>query len=258
MAVAAMIESMMSLLEMGQGSVDITAPAGVLLFGLLTGLSHSMEADHLAAVSTVVASRGKGLKRASTVGMLWGLGHTASLMLAGLFVLIFAVSIPAEVGAKIEFGVGIMLVFLAVTSLTGSKLGRFLKGMLNRDTEHIHAHLHGSSMHAHPHSHKGEHVHSHKSFIIGMMHGLAGSGAVMLAVLSTLQSIPLGFAYIAIFGAGSIASMVGASTLIGIPFSKLNSGRLGLLLRYVVAIITMIVGASLMYDLAVVEHVFNQ
>lgn len=258
MAATAMIESMTSSLEFVQGSVDITAPAGVLLFGLLTGLRHSLEADHLAAVSTVVASRGKGLKHASTVGMLWGLGHMASLMLAGLFVLIFAVSIPAEVGAKIEFGVGIMLVFLAVTSLTGFKLGRFLKGMFNRDTEHIHAHLHGSSMHVHSHSHKGEHAHSHKSFIIGMMHGLAGSGAVMLAVLSTIQSIPLGFAYIAIFSIGSIASMVGASTLIGIPFSKFNSGRFGLLLRYVVGIITMIVGAMLMYDLAVVKHIFDQ
>jgi hypothetical protein len=91
-----------------------------------------------------------------------------------------------------------------------------------------------------------------------MIHGMAGSGALMLVVLSTIQSVPLGLAYIAIFGAGSIASMAGISTVIGIPFAKLgNSLRLRLALRYAAGFTTLAIGAGLIYDLVAVEQIFH-
>jgi hypothetical protein len=89
-----------------------------------------------------------------------------------------------------------------------------------------------------------------------MVHGMAGSGALMLVALSTINSVPLGLAYIALFGTGSIASMAAMSTLISLPFAKARHLRLNLVLRYVAAVITLAIGAGLMYELGVVEQVF--
>ena len=157
-----------------------------------------------------------------------------------------------------EFGVGLMLVFLAVTTITGWNLGRLFKGMRGRREEHSHIHSHQNFVHAHSHTHEGGHYHSHRSLVVGIIHGLAGSGALMLVVLSTIQSVPLGIAYIAIFGVGSIAGMAGISTLMGIPFAKFgNSLRLKLALRYVAGIVTLLIGVGLMYEMVAVEQIFH-
>ena len=89
-----------------------------------------------------------------------------------------------------------------------------------------------------------------------MVHGMAGSGALMLVVLSTINSISLGLAYIAIFGVGSIASMAAMSTLISLPFAKARNRRLSLALKYVSAIIALAIGAGLMYELGIVQQIF--
>lgn len=245
--------------QAAESSIDTAAPTGILLLGLLTGLRHSIEADHVAAVSTMVASGGRKLRSAPLLGTLWGLGHTATLFAAGLLVLLLAVNIPEKVSGRLEFGVGIMLVFLAVTTLTGFSAGRFFRGLGKHGHSHPHAHPEHGLVHTHEHGHEGEHHHGHKSIIVGMIHGMAGSGALMLVVLSTIQSVPLGLAYIAIFGAGSIASMAGVSTLIGLPFAKArNFARTALALRYASAIVAFVIGAGMMYELGFVEQVFSQ
>ena len=247
------IEMMFAPLE---GNISAAAPAGLLLLGLVTGLRHSMEADHVAAVSTLVATGKNRLRRAPLLGAMWGLGHTATLFVAGLIVLLLAISIPARVSSTLEFGVGMMLVFLGATTLTGFNLGKFLRGILGRN-KHAHVHVHDDTgiVHSHEHDHH-DHRHGHKSMLIGMIHGMAGSGALMLVVLSTINSVPLGLAYIAIFGAGSIASMAAMSALIGLPFAKARHARLSLALRYIAAIVTLAIGAGLMYELGVVEQIF--
>lgn len=236
-----------------EGNISAVAPAGLLLLGLITGLRHSMEADHIAAVSTIVAAgeRQKRLRRAPLLGALWGLGHTASLFAAGLVVLLLAVSIPEKVSGTLEFGVGMMLVFLGVTTLTGFSIGKFLRGIFGRHS-HVHVHEDTGVVHSHDHDHR----HGHKSLVVGMVHGMAGSGALMLVVLSTINSVPLGLAYIALFGAGSIASMAAMSTLIGLPFAKARHLKLNLLLKYVAAFITLAIGAGLIYELGIVQQVF--
>lgn len=239
-----------------EGNISAVAPAGLLLLGLITGLRHSMEADHIAAVSTIVAAgeRQKRLRRAPLLGALWGLGHTASLFAAGLVVLLLAVSIPEKVSGTLEFGVGMMLVFLGVTTLTGFSIGKFLRGIFGRHS-HVHVHEDTGVVHSHDHDHH-DHRHGHKSLVVGMVHGMAGSGALMLVVLSTINSVPLGLAYIALFGAGSIASMAAMSTLIGLPFAKARHLKLNLLLKYVAAFITLAIGAGLIYELGIVQQVF--
>ncbi len=239
-----------------EAGISDSTPAGVLLLGLVIGLKHAMEADHVAAVSTIVASNDKKLRRAPILGALWGLGHTATLFVAGLIVLLLAINIPERVSGTLEFGVGIMLVFLGVTTLTGFKAGKFMRGIFRRHThEHVHVHEDTGIVHSHEHDHHN-HRHSHKSILIGMIHGMAGSGALMLVVLSTINSVPLGLAYIAIFGAGSIASMAAMSALIGLPFAKARHMKLSLALRYTAAIATLAIGAGLIYELGVVEQIF--
>ena len=247
-----------------ESNINVAAPTGILLLGLVTGLRHSIEADHVAAVLSVVASNRKNIKRASMLGAIWGLGHTTSLFVAGLVVLLLAVNISDTISNRLEFGVGIMLLFLGVTTFTGWSIGKFFKGLRHRKSsssssshDHIHHHQ-GNVVHSHRHVHDDEHGHRHKSLIIGMIHGMAGSGALLVIVLSTINSIPLGLAYIAIFGAGSIGGMVGISTLMGIPFVKLSdSAKISMALRYAAAITTLAIGAGLIYDLVWIDQIFT-
>jgi hypothetical protein len=258
----AMLEPVFSVFHSAESSIDAAAPAGMLLLGLLTGLRHSMEADHVAAVSTTVeATGGKRLWKASMLGALWGLGHAVTLFAAGLLVLLLAVHIPEKLSGKFEFGVGVMLLFLAVTAFTGFDAGRFFNGLRGKNAHsHLHAHPEQGIVHSHEHDHHNEHHHhGHKSIIIGMIHGMAGSGALMLVVLSTIDSIPIGLAYVAIFGAGSIAGMAGISTLIGLPFTMARNGTvLAKALKYAAAAVTFVVGAGLVYEMAVTEQVFSE
>lgn len=253
--------------QLVQSNISVTAPAGILLLGLVMGLRHSFEPDHIAAVSAMVASsssssssekegrRGGLLMRAPIMGAMWGIGHTASLFAAGLFVLLLATTIPASLSAKLEFGVGVMLVVLAATTMTGWSAGRFFQGVWSPKARHRHAHSHGQLVHDHEHDHAqgSGHAHAHRSLIVGVVHGLAGSGALMLFVLPTIHSIPLGLAYIGIFGAGLIAGMAGVSTLIGIPFARLgdsgSSTKIRLVLRYAAGVIALVIGAGLIFDL---------
>ena len=259
----AVIEPLFNIVE---SNINVAAPTGILLLGLVTGLRHSIEADHVAAVLSVVASSRKNIKRASMLGAIWGLGHTTSLFVAGLVVLLLAVNISDTISNRLEFGVGIMLLFLGVTTFTGWSIGKFFKGLRHRKSsssssssphDHIHHHQ-GNVVYSHRHVHDDEHGHGHKSLIIGMIHGMAGSGALLLIVLSTINSIPLGLAYIAIFGAGSIGGMAGISTLMGIPFVKFsNSAKISMALRYAAAITTLAIGAGLIYDLVWIDQIFT-
>ena len=254
----AMLQPVFSALQSVESTIDTAAPAGILLLGLLTGLRHSMEADHVAAVSTTIATAEKRLRQAPMLGALWGLGHTATLFVAGLLVLLLAVHIPEKVSSQLEFGVGVMLLFLAITAFTGFNAGKFFNGLHGRNVHsHFHAHLEQGITHDHEHDHRS-HRHGHKSIIIGTIHGMAGSGALMLVVLSTIDSIPLGLAYIAIFGAGSVVSMAGISTLIGLSLAKIrNRARISMALKYSAAAVTFAIGAGIVYELGVVERVFN-
>ncbi len=255
----AVIEPLFNIVE---SNINVAAPTGILLLGLVTGLRHSIEADHVAAVLSVVASKNyhNNIKRASMLGAIWGLGHTASLFVAGLIVLLLAVNISEMVSNSLEFGVGIMLLFLGITTFTGWSIGKFFRGLQHQKSRsHDHIHYHQDSVvHSHGHVHDREHKHGHKSLIIGMVHGMAGSGALLLIVLSTINSIPLGLAYIAIFGAGSIGGMAGISMLIGIPFVKLsNSAKISIALRYAAAITTLAIGAGMIYDLVWIDQIFT-
>jgi ABC-type nickel/cobalt efflux system permease component RcnA len=195
---------------------------GVLGLGLLYGLKHATEVDHIVAISAIVSEHRK-LARAAIVGGLWGAGHTASLVIVGAFVLALRIAIPALVASWLEFGVALMIIGLGVVALR--------RAFRSRADVHIHKHDHGDQRHAHIHFHDADYSadatqsHSHsvariglKPTLVGAMHGLAGSGALTLLVLTQIHSSALGLLYLGVFGAGSIVGMLLMSGLVGLPF----------------------------------------
>jgi len=195
----------------------------LLGLGLLFGLKHATEVDHVVAVSTI-ASQQRNVLRSALVGVLWGAGHTASLLIVGVIVLSLRIAIPKSVSHWLEFCVALMIVGLGATALW--------RALRKRSDLHVHEHSHEGVSHVHIHfhesetRHKPERKHSHavsivgiKPVLIGMMHGLAGSGALTLLVLTQIDSAWVGFLYLAIFGFGSIVGMLLMSGLIGLPFA---------------------------------------
>ncbi|MEQ8710018.1 MAG: hypothetical protein RIC36_13580 [Rhodospirillales bacterium] len=196
--------------------------AGILFLGLVIGMQHALEADHVAAVSSL-AVRQSTIGRIVTHGAVWGLGHTITLMLfAGAAVLAGAV-ISDGLASGLEFAVGVMLVGLGINVLW----------RLWRDRVHFHAHIHEDGVrHFHAHSHAGEegkhslrqHDHNHRqatfrTLLVGMMHGMAGSAALLVLTATTAPTAILGFAYVVLFGIGSIFGMAVLSAVIAVPLS---------------------------------------
>jgi high-affinity nickel permease len=221
----------------------------ILGLGLVLGLRHALDTDHLAAVSTMLAQR-PSLRASGMIGLSWGLGHTVVLLLAGAVVLVLRVSIPEPMALAAEFAVGMMLVFL----------GGVLAIRLVRERWHVHAHDHDGAQHMHLHSHAlvEDHGHGHwwrdsiRPFCVGMAHGLAGSAALLLLVLSSARSVSEGLMYIAVFGFGSIVGMVLVGMVVSLPVLwSLNLGRpVFLALQGLASLGSVVVGFTMMYQIA--------
>jgi ABC-type nickel/cobalt efflux system permease component RcnA len=207
----------------GSASLASAGALGLLGLGLLYGLKHATEADHIVAVATIVSAHRK-LTRAAIVGGLWGVGHTASIVVVGALVLVLKIAIPAGVASWLEFGVALMIIGLGAAAVR--------RASHSRSDLHVHKHAHGDLVHAHIHFHdvRTPHatpatLHSHeiervglKPLMVGAMHGLAGSAALTLLVLTQIKSAMLGLVYLAVFGGGSMVGMLIMSGLVGVPF----------------------------------------
>jgi len=218
----------------------------VLAFGFVLGLQHATEADHLAAVSTIVSEK-KNLLTASFVGGLWGIGHTISLFVVGVLVIFLKLELSETTQARLEACVGLMLVLLGLN---------VLRKLIRGEKIHMHVHEHDGHRHTHVHTHEGEPVEashhrlSPRSVVVGMIHGLAGSGAFMLFVLPSIPSTALALAYIIIFGIGSIGGMMAMSFLIGLPF-YFTAGRFDTLnrgIRLIAGVFSLGLGFSIIYE----------
>ena len=208
-------------------SVSVLALLGL---GLVFGLKHATEVDHVVAVSTIVSEQ-RSVWRSALVGGLWGAGHTASLIIVGILVLVFRIAIPLPVARWLEFGVALMIIGLGVLAI--------MRVLRKRADVHLHRHSHDGQSHVHIHFHERgtEHTsvrattaHSHaisgigvKPILVGAMHGLAGSAALTLLVLTQIRSVWVGLIYLGVFGLGSMLGMLLMSGLIGLPFAF--SGR---------------------------------
>ncbi|MDO8716944.1 MAG: hypothetical protein Q7J73_09115 [Dehalococcoidales bacterium] len=250
----------------------------ILVLGLLLGVRHAFDADHLVAVTTIVSEYRNPL-RAIWVGVSWGLGHTTTLFLAGGILLLLNLQIPERLALFFEFAVGIMLIVLGIQTLLSFR----------RRKVHIHAHRHSDDepeLHQHFHVHEAtpDHTHSHsrwenlrkiviagiipgehgadsnrgaltpffrlKSYVVGTVHGLAGSAALMLLVLANIRSVGTGFTYLLVFGLGTVVSMGVISIFISLPFSI--SGRMPRLNRVIqtaAGTLSIVFGMVLMYQI---------
>ncbi|MET0103471.1 MAG: urease accessory protein [Sedimenticola sp.] len=231
----------------------------ILLLGFLIGMQHALEVDHVAAVASL-ATRDRSLAETARQGAVWGLGHTFTLFLFGGAVILLDTLIPENMARGLELAVGLMLVLLGADVLR----------RVIRERVHFHSHQHGEVAHFHAHSHErgrshaeDPHHHEHpqgfplRSLLVGMMHGMAGSAALILLVLETITSPWLGLLYIALFGFGSILGMAILAAVISLP---LRYSARGLTwahngFKTLVGLATIGVGGLLVYEIGINQGV---
>ncbi len=201
----------------------------VLLFGFLLGMKHALEADHVAAVASL-ASRSSSLREHLGLAGLWGIGHALTLGLVGAAVVLLGLTLPRALADGFEGLVGLVLIGLGVDVMR----------RLRRRHVHFHVHRHGDGpphLHAHAHAehavHDADRHHHHhvrstglRALLVGGLHGLAGSAALVLLSAEATQSTGQALLYVAVFGFGSIAGMMTLSLAISIPL-RLSVDGLG-------------------------------
>ena len=229
-------------------------PFLIILAGLTIGLLHAFEPDHLSAVSTQVSnknyntngSKKLGLRNltinSSLIGTLWGAGHTSSIIVIGLLIAGLSINISDNFFTSAEVIVGVMLIILAIFTVTN-------KNIFKR--KHVHPHTHSNGiLHTHSHTHNLDHKHSHKAYLIGCIHGIAGSGSLVALIASTMSGFDVMVYFLILFGIGSIIGMTVASGILGLPFILLSKINLVTkYLKYAVASITFIVGFNIVFTI---------
>jgi ABC-type nickel/cobalt efflux system permease component RcnA len=221
-----------------------------MVLGFFLGMRHATDPDHVIAVTTIVA-REKTRSGAAAIGAAWGLGHTLTILVVGGGIILFGWVIPPRVGLSMEFSVGVMLIVLGIANLTGV-MRRLGASRLNRGAvhQHIHAHSHGDYVHTHAHAHDPE-AHPHepgqtplswldrhfgriqsyqlvRPLVVGVVHGLAGSAAVALLVLTTVRNPRWGVWYLLVFGFGTMLGMTLMTAAIALPFTRADRRFAGL------------------------------
>ena len=225
--------------------------SSLLVIGFLLGLRHALDPDHLASVATISTSSRTlldGLKQ----GGAWGMGHTVTLLLFGGAALVLGLAVPEGVALFLEFAVGLMLVLLGADVLR----------RIMQERIHVHRHEHddgASHMHVHLHPQVDRHEHSHspliplRALMVGLMHGLAGSAALLLLTVASAPSIISGIVYILVFGFGSILGMALLSIVIAFPL-RLSSNRFEHTqknFRLGIGIVTIFIGLSIVRNILV-------
>ncbi len=216
---------------------------GILGLGFLLGMQHALEADHIAAVSSIAARRSE-VTDIVKHGLTWGLGHTLTLFVFAGAAILLGHAIPETLARPLETAVGVMLV----------GLGAHVWWRLWHDRLHFHRHRHeGGTVHLHAHSHAGEtvpHAHAHgfrwRTLLVGLMHGMAGSAALLVLTVAQAPSAAAGMGYIALFGIGSMIGMGLLSTVIAVPIAVsarwLTSANHGL--QGAVGLVTIAIGLN--------------
>lgn len=207
----------------------------ILSIGFMLGIKHALEPDHIIGVSTI-ASQSKKLSKSALAGVFWGVGHTVTLLTVGMALIFLKSDIPEKYAMSLEFLVGIMLVYFGLSSIYSYK-------------EKIHSDTHRQS--------HGKFSYG-KSLFMGFIHGLAGSAALALLTMSTVDNLLEGGLYILVFGAGTVVSMLFFTTIIGIPFiMSANKKNFNKPLIQLTGVISTIFGLYYMYNLGVTEGLFK-
>jgi ABC-type nickel/cobalt efflux system permease component RcnA len=201
----------MALLQVAAGSA----------LGTLLGMRHALEPDHLAAVSTLVAGDHGERRSAAFLGVCWGLGHTIALVVVGIVLVALRMEMPPRVADLFELGVALMLIGLGVRAI--------VRAIRQGGRGPVATHHHGPVIHRHPgateHVHVGALTLARRPLLVGIVHGLAGSGALTALVLATLPSMSARVTYMALFGIGSTIGMAALSGLLGWPLARFGTNH---------------------------------
>lgn len=241
-------------------------------------MRHATDADHVIAISTIVSQQ-RSMRSAAMIGALWGLGHTLTVMLVGGAIILFTIAIPPRVGLAMEFAVGVMLVLLGFLNLTGLNLR--IRDDVAGSHLHGHTHAHGDYAHSHVHGHEpGRHGHKEEQtpqawldrklggiglyqvarpLMVGIVHGLAGSAAVALLVLTAIDDPKWGMLYLFLFGVGTVAGMMLITLAIAAPFaySMGRFPRFNAYLRVASGLLSLGFGLFLMIYIGYVDGLFG-
>ena len=262
------------------------APLAIALLGLLLGMRHATDPDHVIAVTTIL-SRERRLAVAARIGIVWGLGHTLTVLIVGAAIIVFKIAIPVRLGLAMEFAVAVVLILLgigAAASLVLKGASRMRRGSSQHEhlVVHAHAHEHDGATHAHPHVHAGHHEdtdamhHDHtidvdalpslaarrpllRSFAVGLVHGLAGSAAIALLVLSAIPQPLWATLYLAIFCVGTIIGMALITTAIATPFMIVSRQASWIRQTLVTGsgLLSFGFGLFLAYQIGIADHLFS-
>jgi ABC-type nickel/cobalt efflux system permease component RcnA len=202
----------------------------IIAVGFFLGMRHATDPDHVIAVTTIV-TRQRNLLRAALTGIVWGIGHTLTIFVVGSAIILFDLVIPARIGLSMEFSVGLMLIVLGAMNISSFMRTARAAAPAPEETDviHSHVHTHGDYAHSHAHGHAPEaHTHSRQTpltwldrifgriglyqqlrpLVVGIVHGLAGSAAVALLILTTIRNPHWAMLYLLVFGAGTVGGMM--------------------------------------------------
>lgn len=200
------------------------------VIGFLLGLRHALDPDHVVAVTTIL-SRERQFSRAALVGAWWGLGHSLALFVVGGAIVLFRLVVPPRVGLTLELGVAAMLIFLGFRNL-----------VLRPGAGHVHPAPSGR-----------------QPFLIGLVHGMAGSAAVALLVLATIPTVGGGLAYLVVFGIGTVAGMTLVTALLAAPaaLAAERASRFERGIRLAAGALSVALGVFLAYEIVVRGGLFS-
>jgi ABC-type nickel/cobalt efflux system permease component RcnA len=252
----------------------------ILALGFFLGMRHATDPDHVIAVTTIV-SRQRSIRQAALIGVLWGLGHTITILIVGSAIILFDLVISPRVGLTMELSVGLMLILLGILNLSG--VMRRITETVTPSTleQHAHSHGHGDYVHSHPHGHSPEkHGHAEdatpvgwmdrtfgrlglyqivRPLAVGIVHGLAGSAAVALLVLTTIRVPSWAVLYLLVFGIGTVAGMMLITAAIAVPFtlSQERFARLNRGLSLASGMVSLAFGLFIVYQMGFVNGLFS-
>lgn len=252
----------------------------IIALGFFLGMRHATDPDHVIAVTTIV-SRQRSIRQAALIGVLWGLGHTITILVVGSAIILFGIGIPARVGLTMELSVGLMLILLGILNLSG--IMRWITESLtpSQPAHHSHPHGHDDYVHIHLHGHSPE-IHSHhedatpvgwmdrvfgrvglyqivRPLAVGIVHGLAGSAAVALLVLTTIRVPAWAVVYLLVFGIGTVAGMMLITAAIAVPFTFFENrfAHLNRGLGLVSGLVSLAFGLFIVYQMGFVNGLFS-